>query len=147
MTAELISSAGTGRARSRFWRLVAAGTVVGFGLASRRWPGLLPAQLGRYPGDALWALMVYFLWGALLPRASTGRVAVLALITAYLVELSQLYQAPWFADLRQTRLGHLVLGSGFDWYDLVAYPVGVLIGVLFDRLGSAGPRGEIPARP
>lgn len=91
MTAELIPSAVTRRARSRLWRLVGAGTVVGLGLASRRWPGLLPAELGRYPGDALWALMVYFLWGAALPRASTGRLAVISLATAFGVELSQLH--------------------------------------------------------
>ena len=113
--------------RSRFRHLLAAGVVVALGLASRRWPDLLPARLGKYPGDALWALMVYCLWGAGLPMASAGRLTVLSLLTAYGVELSQLYQSPWIVGLRRSGLGHLVLGSAFDWRDLVAYTVGVLL--------------------
>lgn len=115
-------------------RLGAAGAVIAIGLASRQWPGLFPAALGKYPGDALWALMVFFLWSAWLPGASTRRVAILALLTSYGVELSQLYQARWIVGRRSTALGHLVLGSAFDPMDLVADTVGVLVGTLGDRL-------------
>ncbi len=107
--------------------------VVVLGLASRRLPGLLPAGLGKYPGDALWALMVFFGWGMVLPRLATGRLAFLALATSYAVEFSQLYQAPWINTIRGTILGHLVLGSGFNSPDLLAYAIGVAAGVLCDR--------------
>ena len=50
------------------------------------------------------------------PDPSTRRVAILALLTSYGVELSQLYQAPWIVGLRSTTLG----GSAFDPMDLVA---------------------------
>ena len=112
----------------------AALAVIVLGLASRRVPGILPACLGKYPGDALWALMVFFGWGMILPRLATGRLAVLALATSYAVEFSQLYQAPWLNAIRGTTLGHLVLGSGFDGRDFAAYAVGVAVGVLCDRL-------------
>jgi hypothetical protein len=51
---------------------------------------------------------------------------------AFLVEISQLYHAPWIDAIRQTTLGGLVLGFGFLRTDLVCYSVGVMIGVIAD---------------
>ncbi|WP_245589180.1 ribosomal maturation YjgA family protein [Chitinimonas koreensis] len=113
--------------------------VIALGLASRRFPGLFPAALGKYPGDALWALMMFFCWGILLPRASTAKVACAALATAYAVEISQLYQAPWINAVRSTTLGHLVLGSAFHWLDLLAYAIGVSAGAFVERLFGLDP--------
>lgn len=112
--------------------------VIVLGLASRRVPGLFPAALGKYPGDALWALMMFAGWGIVLPRASTSRVAMAALLTCFAVEFSQLYQAPWINGIRSTTLGHLVLGSAFHWLDLLAYAIGVLVGVLLECVLGPG---------
>ena len=59
------------------------------------------------------------------------RVAA-SLLFAFLIESSQLYQAPWLNALRDTRLGGLILGYGFLWSDLVCYTVGIGIGYGFD---------------
>ena len=132
-------------ARSRMWYLLAVIAVVAAGLASRRFPGLLLAFLGKYPGDALWALMVFLGWGIALPRTSSIRIGLYALCTSYLVEFSQLYQALWINSIRSTTVGHLVLGSGFSWPDLVAYAFGVLIGVLGERIARiCKPRHSAP---
>ncbi|HSU53142.1 MAG TPA: DUF2809 domain-containing protein [Candidatus Dormibacteraeota bacterium] len=95
------------------------------GLASRKWPWLLAAALGKYPGDALWAGMVYWAVAFLSPAAPVIRVAAYALAISYLDELSQLYQATWINQFRATTVGHLLLGSAFSWLDLFAYTVGV----------------------
>jgi hypothetical protein len=68
----------------------------------------------------------------IMPRASTAHLACAALATSFLVEASQLYQAPWINAIRSTTLGHLVLGTGFEWLDLCAYTVGVALGMLGD---------------
>lgn len=86
--------------------------------------------MGKYPGDAFWALMVFLGWGVVFPGVSTARLAAVALATCGLVELSQLYRAPWIDSIRGTTLGHLVLGSGFTWGDFVAYGIGVGVGAL-----------------
>ena len=114
---------------------VAAVCVIGLGLASRRFPGLFPAALGKYPGDALWALMVFFIWGMLRSCVSTSRLALFALLTAYLDEFSQIYQTPWINGIRATTLGHLILGSTFSWWDMLSYTVGVGVGVLCEKVG------------
>ena len=103
--------------------------VVALGLASRRYPHLFPAVLGKYPGDALWALMVFCGLGFLNPWLPTLRLAVYALLISYVDEFSQLYQAPWINPVRGTYVGHLVLGSTFSWYDMLTYTVGVAFGV------------------
>jgi hypothetical protein len=56
--------------------------------------------------------------------------AVISLGLAFLVEISQLYHAPWIDSIRQTTLGALVLGFGFLWTDLVCYTVGIATGSL-----------------
>ena len=121
-------------ARDRLWLLVCIVAVIALGLASRKYPALFPAIFGKYPGDALWALMVFVGWAFVKPRASTAHLAVVAFAISCAVELSQLYQAPWLNAIRSTTMGHLVLGSTFAWFDIAAYAVGVLIGCLFDVL-------------
>ena len=113
--------------RNRLWLGVCMIAVIALGLASRKFP-----LLGSAPGDAFWALLVFLGWAFLRPRTTTLHLALVALATAYTVEFSQLYQAPWIQGIRGTTLGHLVLGSTFIWEDLIAYAVGVGAGVLGD---------------
>src|SRR6218665_2289912 len=120
--------------RSRPWLAAGIGAVVAWGLASRRFSWLFPVALGKYPGDALWALMVFLGMALICPGASTLRLALLAATFSFAIEASQLYQAPWLNDIRSTTLGHLVLGSSFDGWDLVAYSVGIAAGALCDAL-------------
>ncbi len=117
------------RARLGLW-LVA--TVLA-GLASRRFPGLLPPQLSQYPGDALWALAVFWVCAFARPAQSTLRLAGIALAAAWAVEFLQLYHPAWLDGLRATLPGRLVLGSTFHFPDLAAHAVGIGLGCLLDR--------------
>jgi hypothetical protein len=127
-------TADAGFARRRLAALAAMAATIALGLASRRWPAALPAAVGKYPGDALWALMVLLAWRALRPRARTRDVALLAAATSAAVEFAKLWQAPWLVEFRDTTIGHLLLGHVFSWQNLVAYAVGVLAGVALDRV-------------
>ncbi len=100
--------------------------VIFFGLMSRKFVWLFPETFGEYPGDALWAVAVYLAWGLLLPSTKELKLMLLALTTAYLVEFSQLYHAPWIDEFRAQTFGHLLLGSTFNAADLVVYAVGVV---------------------
>lgn len=122
------------RVRSRPMLALCTVLVIALGLLSRAFPEWSPAVLGKYPGDALWALMVWLGWAMLLPRADAATLGWMALLTASAVELSQLYKTPWLDALRGTTLGHLALGSGFAGHDILAYAVGIVIGVWLDHL-------------
>jgi hypothetical protein len=116
------------------WLFGCVVAVIVLGLASRKFPSLFPAIFGKYPGDALWAMMVFAGLAFIKPQASTARLAVLAFAISCGVEFSQLYQAPWLNEIRRTTIGHLVLGSTFSWFDIAAYAVGVLVAALVDGL-------------
>jgi len=92
----------------------------------------VPAFIAAYAGDTLWALVAFLGFGLLMPRASTRHVALLAIVFSAMIEVSQLYDAPWIASIRQTTLGGLILGFGFLWSDLTCYVVGVGLGVLIE---------------
>lgn len=94
--------------------------VLILGLGSRK-VSYLPAWLG----DSLWASLVYLGWAVLLPRLNPKKLALLALLSSWMVEFSQLIQTPELVAFRSTTLGHLLLGQGFLVSDLLTYTVGI----------------------
>lgn len=116
--------------RPRPWYAILVVGVILTGLASRKFPGLFPVALGKYPGDGLWALMVFLGWGLIFPKSSTIRITIYALATACLIEFGKLHQAEWLETFRNTPIGHLALGYQFSWLNLAAYTVGIAIGAL-----------------
>ena len=110
------------------------------GLGSRRFGPHLPGFVAAYAGDTLWALVAFLGIGLILPRASTWRVASLAMSFSVLVEVGQLYHAPWIDSIRGTALGGLILGYGFLWSDLACYAVGVGTGMLVEIITGFGRR-------
>jgi len=106
--------------------------VIILGLASRRLSHLLPKILGSYAGDTLWGLMVFFVFRFLFINETILSVVLYALTFSFVIEISQLYHAPWIDFIRNTRLGALILGYGFLWSDLLCYSIGITLGVFHD---------------
>ncbi|HDR7606247.1 MULTISPECIES: ribosomal maturation YjgA family protein [Bacillus] len=116
--------------RNRLLYAVFTIVVIILGLSSRKFAFALPDLLNDYLGDALWALMIFVGFGFLFPKIETKKLAFISLIFCYGIEISQLYHAEWIDSIRATTLGGLVLGYGFLWSDLVAYTIGVGVGML-----------------
>lgn len=90
--------------------------------------GMLSRKIEAVPlfvGDMLYAVMIYFLFRFLFLKVGSKKIAVLALLTCYTIEILQLYQADWINNIRATTLGHLILGQRFLWSDIIAYTVGI----------------------
>jgi len=129
--------------RRRFaWLALLAVTIL-LGLGSRRFGARLPNFVAAYAGDTLWATAAFLGIGLALMRASTGRVALMAMILSVLVETSQLYKAPWIDSIRRTTLGSLVLGHDFVWSDLACYAVGIGLGILIELAIQNGRAGKM----
>lgn len=122
----------TCRNRTLFLLLTISSILLG--LSSRKMAGYLPDSINLGLGDALWAVMVYLLVATVFCRWSIVRTALVGLTFCYLIEMSQLYHAPWIDAVRATRLGGLVLGFGFLWTDIAAYTLGVAGAVLFESV-------------
>jgi hypothetical protein len=123
----------TRRFRARATYLALALATIVFGLGVHSYGGVLRPGLRDFVGDALWAVMIMWWVGAIAPGASRRIRILAALVICFGVEASQLYHTATLDALRTTVVGQLVLGSGFDPRDLVAYTLGVLIAGLIDR--------------
>lgn len=117
-------------------RLVLAAITIVLGLGTRPLKRHYET-VGSALGDALWALMVFLLFGALFPKLSLRWLALSALMIAFLVETSQLWHTPWLDALRHTTLGALAIGGSFSVEDLLCYTVGVASGVLLEKRSRA----------
>ena len=105
--------------------LVGIIVLIPIGLYSRH-VSWLPNEVG----DALWAMMVWAMmvfcfWRIILVRKGLPLVALISLIHSYLVEFSQLICWPWLVSFRSTFIGHMMLGQGFLWIDLLAFLIGI----------------------
>lgn len=118
--------------RNRFTYLALVIISMVLGLGTRNFSVLLPNWINLYLGDALWAIMVFFLFGLIFRTRETRWIVALAFLFSFGIEISQLYHSQWIDILRETRLGGLVLGYGFLWSDLVSYSVGIGVGLLIE---------------
>jgi hypothetical protein len=120
--------------RTSLIRAALAMIVIGCGL-SLRWYGFplgLPAFVVKYGGSLLWATMVFLLIGVLLPRLTRTQLAAIAMVIAIVVEFSRLVHTPWLDAFRLTTAGALLLGRIFLLWNLVAYLVGIVVGIWLD---------------
>ena len=93
----------------------------------------LPPSLRDIVGDALWTAMVVWLLAAAVPTLRLPFRSGVAIAISYGVEFSQLYSSPALDALCSVTLGHLLLGSGFDRRDFVAYAVACLLRCLWSE--------------
>jgi len=124
-TSEASTSASFSRNRLLYLLLIAV--TIFIGLFSRA--DFIPDLIYPYLGDALYTVMIYWIVGFLFPRMHPVKVALISILFCYLIEISQLYKADWILEIRATRLGQLILGSGFLWRDLFSYFLGGMFGL------------------
>lgn len=123
--------------RARATYVGAALTTIAVGLLVHLGGTMLSPATRDVLGDALWAAMIAWWVGALVPRARLLTRGTIAYGICTAVELSQLYHTPTLDAVRSTGLGQLVLGSGFDVRDLVAYAAGVSAAMLLEATARA----------
>ena len=86
-------------------------------------------------GDALWAMVLFCFCRMIWVKKNLISVALISIIISFLIEFSQMLTWRWLVSLRHTYLGALIIGGRFDWWDLLAYTIGILlICWLFKRL-------------
>lgn len=97
--------------------------------------GILSRKINGIPlfiGDIFYAVMLYFGSSMIFINSNKQIKILFPLLLCYLIELQQLYNAEWINAIRNTTLGHYILGQGFLWSDLVCYTFGVGVAFLID---------------
>jgi hypothetical protein len=118
-------------ARSKY--VAFAFAIIGVGLLTRLSPPGHHAFL-KYLGSALWGSMVYCLMASFTPKSNPIGVAIIAAIVAAGVECSQLWHTDTLDAFRATRIGVLLIGRFFSWWDIVSYSAGIAVIAALDAV-------------
>lgn len=89
-----------------------------------------------YIGDLLVVILIYTIVRALF-KVSILTTAIGVLIFSFAVEVLQYFRIVERLGLGSSSLARTVIGTTFSWEDLVAYSLGILILLCFER--SIGP--------
>jgi hypothetical protein len=100
----------------------------GFGLSLG-----LPGLFVKYGGSVLWATMLFFLVAITASNLPRRHIASISAVIAIGVELFRLVHFPWLDSFRLTLAG----GRIFSPWDMLAYGVGILLGMLLDSFRSS----------
>jgi hypothetical protein len=85
-----------------------------------------------YVGDLLAVVFLYCLVKSLVP-APVGPTVVGVLLVAYALEALQYAQLLSHLGLQHSRLAAIVLGSHFEWIDMLAYTLGALFILVVEK--------------
>jgi len=77
-----------------------------------------------YGGDFLVVILIYCFLRSFW-NAPVLKVALVVLLFSYGVEISQFLELINHLGLQQSRLAVLILGKSFQWFDLLAYTLGI----------------------
>lgn len=90
------------------------------------------AFIRPYVGDYLVVMLMYCAVRTVL-KASPVKVAIGVLLFSYLIEVLQHFNIVSRLGLQNNTIAKTVIGYGFDWLDLLAYTLGVITILAFER--------------
>jgi hypothetical protein len=88
-----------------------------------------------YFGDFLVVILIYCFLRSFL-KVSIVKAAIAPLIFAYLIEFMQYLNLIQKLGLQNSKMANLVLGNLFQWIDLLAYTLGIVLVLLIERMES-----------
>jgi len=93
----------------------------------------LPEVVVKYGGSVLWSLMIYWIVSMLMRSSRLSLIVSTTAIITAIVEIFKLYHTPALDAFRLTLPGILLLGRIFSTWDILAYWLAIIAGVLLDR--------------
>jgi hypothetical protein len=103
--------------------------VCGLGLRGFGYRFGLPFFVVKYGGSVLWGTALFLFVAICGSRYRLAQLAWISLAIAVGVELSRLIHMPWLDAFRLTLAGALLLGRVFSPTNIVAYGLGIALGV------------------
>lgn len=94
-----------------------------------------------YGGDVLAVVMLYAFFRAFV-NWKPVTVVLVVLVIALAIELAQLADLLRILGLKEVTVLRVVLGSQFEWLDLLAYALGGILALLGDRWLISGASSE-----
>jgi hypothetical protein len=114
--------------QKRFIYFILSFLTIVLGIASRKIVGI-----PLFVGDILYAVLIYFGFRWMFVKSKTAWQICLPLVFCFAIEIQQLSTAAGLVAIRETTVGHYVLGQGFLWSDLLCYTIGIGLAYVVDR--------------
>jgi hypothetical protein len=86
-----------------------------------------------YAGDFLVVILIYCFVRSFIDT-SVIRLAISVLIFSYVVETLQYFNILSRLGLQDSKLAKTIMGSSFEWADLVAYTVGIVLVLYVEKV-------------
>lgn len=90
------------------------------------------AIIRPYGGDFLVVMLIYFFVKTFVPLENLT-IAIGVLLFAYTIEVLQYFDIVTILGLRGNRLAEIVIGTGFSWWDMLAYTLGMFVVYVLDN--------------
>ena len=84
-------------------------------------------------GDYLVVMFLYCLIRTFLAY-SVLQTAIFVLLLSYLIEVTQYFNLAQLLGLEQSELALIIIGSTFEWTDILAYTLGILTVIGIEKL-------------
>lgn len=84
-----------------------------------------------YGGDFLVVIWLYCCLMAVV-KVNKTKAAIGVLLFAYLIEIAQYFKYAQRLGLEHNKVAMIVLGSSFEWGDMIAYTLGILVVLLIE---------------
>ncbi|MFI5154206.1 MAG: DUF2809 domain-containing protein [Chitinophagales bacterium] len=85
-----------------------------------------------FVGDVLVVILIYCFVRSFL-RTPVLQTAVAVLIFAFLLEVLQYFDIVGILGLQHSKLARIIIGTSFEWTDLLAYSLGIGLVLLLDK--------------
>jgi hypothetical protein len=92
-----------------------------------------------YIGDLLVVILVYCFIRSFL-RAGVLRAAIASLLFSYLVEFLQYINIVQKLGFQDSKIFSIVVGTSFEWIDMLAYTVGIAVVLIVERVAARDPK-------
>lgn len=96
-----------------------------------------------YVGDVLVVIMIYCFIRTYV-NSSVIKVALFVLAFAFTLEMMQYFQIIDVVGLRNNKIARIVIGTKFEWLDLVAYVAGIGIVIAIEWYRGGVKRAGVP---
>lgn len=84
------------------------------------------AIIRPYGGDFLVVILIYYFVRAFFTFSALS-AAIGVLLFAYVIEILQYFKLVNLLGLQDIELARIVIGTGFSWWDMLAYTLGIVV--------------------
>ena len=88
-----------------------------------------------YIGDLLVVILIYCFVKSFM-QTPVLITAIAVLLFSYLVETLQYFHFVTMLGLQNSKIARIILGTSFEWIDLIAYTIGIALVLFFEKVNA-----------